>query len=205
MEKKYNFLSKENKQRVLKKMYQYHLENGGRIGLDVVTAQVDLLMNKWNKLDSLDYVESIIHYDWMSELEWINDQFINEHKHIFIKKYKDSFKKTHELDLYGYRSLDVQKKESNIVDNSQYRYGNKIPIYQKLGHMRFYDRSNDGLYQGRSIDNFQHSRYSDNMTELLNHVDKKYKDIDDHYKPYHGSSSDTLYDKDELLFTGWNI
>ena len=92
-----------------------------------------------------------------------------------------------------------------MVDNSIYRYKNKIPAYQKVGHLKHYDRNNDGLYQGRSIDTFQQSRYSKNMTELLNNVNKPYTTIETNYKDYVGPDNDDLYYHDDLLFTGWNL
>lgn len=208
MSKKSRFLECKNIQRVTSKLAYINHSHGGKVGYDVLVLQIPKLMKAWKFIDDFEKIETLMHDDFESELEWFNDKFVKEHKKLYEKEaHVEPFKRTHELDVYGYRSLDYHQQETKMVDNSMYRYNNTIPLYQKVGHMRHYDRDNDGLYQGRSIDTFQATRYGDNMTKLLTHINKPYTKMDDHHMDYSGytghlpsaSSSTTL------MFTGWNI
>jgi hypothetical protein len=182
-------------------MYKKHLASGGRMEKEIFAHQIPELMRSWSKLSQLDSYESLV-YDPITEMEYINNMFMEDHKQKYMFGPEQSkIPRTDKLDVYGYRGLDVHGDESKIVSDNIYRFGNKIPFYQKVNHLRYHDRDNDGLYLGRSIKHLEQKRY--NMKEVMDHVNKEYAKIDDNHVDYYGQNN-TIHEQDSMDFTGWD-
>jgi len=199
--KKSNFLNLRNVNHVMSKMYERHLASGGKMEKEIFADQIPELMKGWPELDQFDSYQSLV-YDPITELEYMNQ--------LFMKEYQDKYSfgsdhlkipRTDHMDVYGYRGLDAHGKESKIVSGGSYRFDNKIPIYQKVNHLRYHDKDNDGLYLGRSIENLEQKRY--NMNDVLDHTNKEYAKIDDNHEDYYGQNN-TIHEQDSMDFTGWN-
>jgi hypothetical protein len=199
MLKRDRFLSTRNTKKVISNIYKYHVETGGKLKLPLFQKQIPDLMKKWDKLNQIDLYESLV-YDPITEMEHINQEFINQHKNMFNRfSHKNTITTTHKFTPESYRQFDAHESKDIIVQNSTYRFDNTFPIYQTSGHNRQYDLSNDGLYNGRSLDNPMDKKY--NMNELLDHIDKEYKTIDYNTKPYYGD----VINEEFQHYTGWKV
>lgn len=199
MLKKDRFLSNRNTKKVVSCIYKYHVESGGKLKLSLFQNQIPDLMKNWDKLEEIDSYESLV-YDPITEIEHINKEFIDQHKRMFNRfTQKNTITPTYKFTPENYRQFDAHDSKDIIVQNSTYRFDNTFPIYQTSGHNRQYDRSNDGLHNGRSLDNLWNERY--NMNELMEHIDKEYKTIDYNDKPYYGDVMNEEYQH----YTGWVV
>ena len=200
MSKRTSFLNPQNIQLLTKRIFRIHIDGGGESDPDEIRALIADLVQNWVELDEFDRYESLIH-DPISELEHINNMFIQRHRFSFSKgAEKHTITPTYLMRPEDYGKLDRDNDNNNdkVVSNGNYRYNNTIPLYQRSGHNRQYDTSNDGLYY-ESKEGIMNQRYD--MDAIDQVVDEPYKQIDDGHVPYYGQSDGI--DRTAMVGTGW--
>lgn len=122
-------------------------------------------MKVWANKNSLDDYESV-HGDLYETLEFANNQFIktvkNEpceinmsHGQKYPKYYiSDGVEK---YDTEDFRSHDAQYSENVMRSNANFRYNNKIKLWNRSAHIRNYDKDEheNGLRDIRELNNTQ--------------------------------------------------
>lgn len=187
--KRSQFLSTANQLTLLREIYSRHIRDGGSQTKQYFMDQLPWLMKKWPNLDKVDSYESLVD-DPVSELLQINKDFLREHECMYAAG--GDFKTltpTYKMDVYDYRSLDIRGKGSDdvVVDSSNYRFNNTIPLYQKTGSSgigRHLDiaGSREGI-TGRSVEQGV-SGYD--MSAIHREMARPYRKIDDLTEDYFG-------------------
>jgi hypothetical protein len=165
------FLSRVNCKQLIINLHNKHTRNEGNICLKTFTRIVLDKMSQWSNSKNIDDYESLTPNQWEQTLNFINKQFIKEHEFLFqsvhvdinsadINVYKtvrkvglmnNSDKKQYkDMTPDDYKTLDVWSEQTSSVQNKQYRYGNKIPMWQKSMNNRHYDRENEGFHAHNS-------------------------------------------------------
>ena len=180
------FMDPSNLNQLASNLYNHHIMSGGKMKKNVISAQVPRIAKSWMDNTFIwDFPE-----DTLAETihDYMNKSFVKYHLKLFVKSpmtYGEELLPIHKLDVNGYRALDLHGgDESIIVENEQYRYGNKIPSYQHVGHLKWYDRDGEGRHAGRMVDGLEQKRY--NMQSVIDYVDKPYIDFSDHIPEYYG-------------------
>lgn len=188
MSKLNKFLSIENQNELIKKMYQFHIKDGGKMSVTMFKIQIPELMNHWKRLDSLDCYESLVYSELDDEINYINKLFMNDYKMMYETGAENTtLTPTHIMMPEDYGKLDIARSNKDTLDISWDNYrSNKINIDKTSRHIRNYDRSNEG-YTGRSIETQIGQKYD--MSEFIDNVEKPYQDIDDLDVPYYGQVS----------------
>jgi hypothetical protein len=91
---------------------------------------------------------------------------------------KRVLKKGFALDHTDHGTLDVWREQFTQTLNRQFRYENKIPIWQTSVHTRYYDTANEGLKQKNKCDSsLETPVYGYDMSDIYAGIDK-YKSED---------------------------
>jgi hypothetical protein len=180
------FLEPSNLENLGSQLYNHHVMSGGKMKKRAISSQMDRLAKSW--------IDGVFIWDFpegtLAETihDYANKSFVKYHLKLFVKSpmtYGEELIPTHTLDVNGYRSLDLHGgDESIIVENSQYRYNNKIPSYQHVGHLKWHAMDGEGRHAGRMVDGLEQKRY--NMQSVSDYVDKPYFDFSDHIPEYYG-------------------
>lgn len=194
--KKQMFMSTNNQNILIKKIYQRHVEDGGQLTLDVFNLKIPHLMKSWHKLDSLDSYESLIWQDPDVELLKINEDFERMVWPEFStgRDYKTiPFNYLAHASAEDMRNLDIPRTCTDINTNNQmYRFDNTIPLYQRQP-ARWYARDNyngdSGLKYASYEQPDQGNRFGD-MSLVAETLDKPYKKVDTLDTPYYGQELD---------------
>jgi hypothetical protein len=194
MSKQQLFLRSENQTKIIKHIYsRYRSESGVGLTLDDISNIIKTKVQDWPQLSHLDSYESL-RWDPVVEIEKINQDFI---KWIWPSIYPyemDVARKPVDNTNWGvedYRNMDIARPnegEETIVDNSQYRYDNTFPLYQRQPE-RHYDHEGSGL-RGRALDTSDSRSKYYNTNDVLAIANKPYRQNDTNDWPYYGQPND---------------
>ena len=159
------FLSGGNLTMIARNMHKISKQNGGKASITKwkhLVAKLALIYVSENNLNEHKTVEyqstgfsnhaellKTFNADFMrtrcyNHIRWNNLVPTRAYAEVGVtgKKVK---KKYHELTAEDIPTLDFWREQETQIMNKQFRYGNKIPIWQTSMHTRHYDRGNDGL------------------------------------------------------------
>jgi hypothetical protein len=195
MTKKSAFLKQDNQNKIIKFVYsRYKSESGVGLSLDDISTIIKTKVLEWPELDHLDSYESL-RWDPVVELEKINQNFINWIWPSIYPYEMDVARKPMDNTNWGvedYRNMDIMRpadeSDAFLVDNSQYRYDNTFPLYQRQPE-RHYDHEGSGL-RGRALDTSDSRSKYYNTDSVLEIANKPYRQNDTHDWPYYGQPSD---------------
>ena len=106
--------------------------------------------------------------NWLTTLDFINKKFIKDHGFMYDRgnvntlnvfrvkaRVSDScgdttLKRYDEMSATDYQTLDVWRHQETMVWDNLFRYGNRIPQWQKSMQKRPYDRANEGYHEADS-------------------------------------------------------
>jgi predicted unusual protein kinase regulating ubiquinone biosynthesis (AarF/ABC1/UbiB family) len=131
-----------------------------------IIQDIPIYMKRWVSSQNLDEYESMLD-NWLTTLDFINTRFVKDHEFMYsgnsnalnVYRVKDrvsdpcgitTLKRYDEMTATDYQTIDVWKHQETVVSNALFRYGNRIPQWQKSMQKRPYDRSNDGYHQANS-------------------------------------------------------
>ena len=140
------------------------IENQRMEKLKIMQEQIPIRMDDWSKKNSINDYEDLYDNIFM-RLNYLNKQFLLDNGDMFDLIGKESInvfqiksdkvtdrcgnifnKKYDEMLASDYHTLDLHKPLDIFKTDNNFRYGNKIPIWQKSMNTRNYDRCNDGLH-----------------------------------------------------------
>jgi hypothetical protein len=129
---------------------------------------VPTYMNKWSSETRLNECETL-NDDWLLILDFINKEFIKDHTFLYktnstaVNVYnlqaavtndhgEKSVKKYINMTADEYGTLDVWQQTEALAYNDLFRYGNRVPIWQKSMQIRHYEIENEGFATGVDSD-----------------------------------------------------
>lgn len=158
------FLSKANGQLLVDTFFRYHRDQGGRSKKSVVKRFILSLMKSFCGGQDLNrYVttdsQATRQVNWVEVLKTVNGIFLGQAKNHIAH---NAMVPTRQMTMVGPSGRRVMKKYSELTAadiptvnvwapqevrrvDSQFRYGNSIPVWQRSMHARHYDRGNEGL------------------------------------------------------------
>jgi hypothetical protein len=144
------------------------LERRRKDRLQIMKDQIPIKMHEWTKTNSINDYEDLYDNIFM-RLNYLNKQFLLDNGNLFdlignesinvfqIKSDKVtdkcgniSDKKYDEMLASDYHTLDLHKPLDIFRTNSNFRYANAVPVWQKSMNTRHYERGNDGLHTALS-------------------------------------------------------
>ena len=185
-DKKSIFLGIGNTDRVIKRFFLAHNNDGGSMPIETFREQIPHLMRSWRGTAILNSYESI-GVDPVSEIEKANDDLFATYWNMFAVG--DDYRRVPKfLTPADYTTYDTTPRADVSVDKSVYRYNNTIPIYQQIP-TRHYDRDADGSgLRGRSLQQETVERGS--MADVWDTVNQPYKRVDTLDEQYYGQAPD---------------
>jgi hypothetical protein len=186
------FKSQSNMRMLSYKIHKIHRQNGGRSSINKfykLLPTIAKVFCKNNNINEYEVVEinATHHNNWVETLKAINNEFTK----VCYKYLKwNTFVPTREMVEVGpsnnrkqvrlneiqapdQATIDVWSNQETQIINKHFRYGNKIPIWQKSMNKRHYDRGNEGLVENdpdrSSLDT---PIYGYNMEKIYSVIDK---------------------------------
>ena len=158
------FLSHKNIYNMMYKLVSLNTLNKTKNDTYKLQLQIPKLMADWASKNKINNI-NVSTVDIIQNLIFLNYKFLNDNGHLYDIKETSSInvfrtsdtvtdrqdkqytKKYSEMTAADYHTLNLWDSNSNNIykTNSNFRNGNKIPIYQKSMSIRNYDKSNDGL------------------------------------------------------------
>jgi hypothetical protein len=186
------FHSRSNMTMLSHNIYKVSRQNGGRSSIDKFNQLIPRLANtfcKDNNINNYETAESSAtgEVNWVALLKAINLDFTNYcytylRWNVFVPTREWAEvgpsdnrvqKKFSELTAADAPTLDLWKHQEIQLINKHFRYGNKIPIWQKSMAVRHYDRGNEGLHHNdpdrASLEN---PVYGYDMSNINDTIDK---------------------------------
>jgi hypothetical protein len=157
------FLEETNKKLLSLLFFTMHRENGGLLGSCFFKQLIPTLMIDWAEEENLDLFKSL---DTQAACRHINAKFVKLYRDIYLDPHrgpnnelvpdvnvfkqkatlaKGVTKRYIDMTAQDYGSLDVWRAQRVDQWNNNFRYKNKIPMWQKSMARQHYDTSNDGL------------------------------------------------------------
>lgn len=194
------FLGTDNTKYLIGQFYRRHIGSGGRFKPEDFQVLVPNLMKSWNRLSKLDSYESLIHGDWSTELEAINNDFIRDNQTAWdAGSEATTIIATNTMMPEDYRLLDIANTKNIDIDNTRLRYNNTIPLYQWTVNTRNYETQGELLQ-----DSLEATPQAYNMDDVLQVANLDYKAVDYLDSRYYGSIPDVDDDDStKLLDTNW--
>lgn len=186
------FLSKSNICKLIKLLYFNHREQGGKSTLKLFIKTVPKLASKFVIDENMHNYEYINGSNWVQELKHANTRFTNQYRTLFRWKpghhcpLMNPFRQQYQVSRINewdniteqkrgdmlladdIKQLDVWKPYQIDRSNRNFRYKNKIPIWQKSMQIRHYDRSNEGLTYSRENSEREGIIRGYNMSSIYN-------------------------------------
>jgi len=186
------FKSRPNMLMLARNLYKIHRQNGGRSSIEKFRAMTPRLAHAFSKRTNIDeYMTAEAcatgFNNWVEALKAINNDFI-KYCYNWIKW--NHFVPTREWAEVGatgerkqVRFNQLQPDDNTTLDlwrtqeiqrmNKHFRYGNKIPVWQRTMHNRYYDRANEGLKENDpDRASLETPIYGYNMTNIHAMIDK---------------------------------
>ena len=156
------FLNKHNIKNMTYLILSLSHRNNSTIPKDIVRENIPIVMKEWSKKLPVNNFNSASGNRILT-LEYINKQFLSDNCNLYNKnairalnifkmsdivtdKYNNAqVKKYDEMTASDYHTLNVWRPQRTYAADSQSRYCNKTPIWQKSMNIRQYDKTNDGL------------------------------------------------------------
>jgi hypothetical protein len=128
-----------------------------------IRRDTPVYMERWARTRNLDDYENM-QDNWLTTLDFINKKFVKEHGFMYdrgnvntfnVFRIKDrvsdecgntSLKRYDEMTATDYQTLDVWRHQETKVWDNLFRYGNRVPQWQKSMQKRSYDRANEGYH-----------------------------------------------------------
>lgn len=157
------FLNNHNVKNMTYLVVSLNHKNNATVPKDVVKQHVPSIMKEWADKVLVDEFKSAAD-NRIITLEFVNKKFLADNCNLYNKnarralnmfkmsdivtdKYNNAqVKKYDEMTAEDYRTLNVWRPQRTYAANSQSRYCNKVPIWQKSMNIRQYDVANDGLH-----------------------------------------------------------
>ncbi len=157
------FLDVINQKKLTLLFFTMHRENGGLLGSCFFKELIPAMMYAWAEEKNLDAFKSL---DLQSACQHINSKFIKANRDVYLDSHrgpnselvpdvnvfkqkatlaKGTTKRYIDMTAQDYGSLDVWRAQRVDQWNNNFRYKNKIPMWQKSMARRHYDTGNDGL------------------------------------------------------------
>jgi hypothetical protein len=132
-----------------------------------IVQNTPVYMKKWAYAQKLDDYENM-QDNWLTTLDFINKQFVKGHGFMYDRGNVDTFnvfrikdrvsdeygntslKRYDEMTATDYQTLDVWRHQETKVWDNIFRYGNRVPQWQKSMQKRPYDRENEGYHEADS-------------------------------------------------------
>jgi hypothetical protein len=132
-----------------------------------IRRDTPVYMEKWAHAQNLDEYENMQN-NWLTTLDYINKKFVKEHGFMYdigntntfnVFRIKDrvsdpcgntTLKRYDEMTATDYQTLDVWRHQETKVFDDLFRYGNRVPQWQKSMQKRPYDRANEGYHESDS-------------------------------------------------------
>jgi hypothetical protein len=132
-----------------------------------IRQDIPVHMEKWAHAQHLGNYENTQN-NWLTTLDFINKKFINDHGFMYdrgnintLNVYRNKarvsdpcgntkLKRYDEMTATDYQTIDVWRHQEANVCNNLFRYGNRVPQWQKSMQKRPYDRANEGYHEADS-------------------------------------------------------
>ena len=197
------FSSIKNKTLLAQQIYTRYKNEGGKdLSLEDIQTLIISGIGKWPNTQHLDAYESL-RFDPITEMDKINQEFIKWVWPTILPHEGDAIKIPVDNTNWGpeeWRNMDIKREDldKNIM-NSEYRYDNTIPLYQRQPSRHYdYDDAGSG-YTGRSISGPTHGIYD--MDSVLEISNQPYEQNDTNDYSYYGQPKDTSTTL--LVTTAW--
>lgn len=185
------FKSDSNLKMMANSLHKVHRQNGGRSTIQKFLSLTPKLAESFSRRYDINKFEDVTyqatgHHNWSELLKTVNNEFMSFCYNKFrwnslvpTREWAEvgatgerKQKRFYELTVEDIGTLDYWRKQETQRINKAFRHNNKIPVWQRSMHNRFYDKSNDGLHSNdpdrASLENFVHGGYDmDRIHELI--------------------------------------
>lgn len=189
------FLSTKNIFGMCKYIVARNVENMTQVNHKQIQKIIPGQMRKWAIETNINDYEDM-HNNPISTMRYLNEKFLKENGNLYGRRGcqslnvfqnmgqvtdkcgRQSLKKYDDMLANDYHTIDMWKPQTTTREDSMFRYGNKIPMWQQSMNRRHYDTSNDGLhaaeYERASLNNQIHGYDMSNIVKGANYYDNHF-------------------------------